>query len=246
MALCYRCHSLFYSIYLYSMEVLRKLLNSWPYLLAAIAIVLLILKIKSCNDSKISYSDVTLVIESKSEPAIIYVDESGHTHAKKEIAETDIRTVKIAYQKEIDSLTALIKIKEGEIKYYVGLSTSTSGKVVPVIVKDSSGCVTDFSYSDKWSSIKGSIVPTPVIEYNFRDSLVITGYKKGGGLFKRSQNFIDAFSVVPNVKVNNLTGFNIGTKDPGRIGVGPYVGYGWNGTWNWSAGVSLHYSLIRF
>lgn len=51
----------------------------------------------------------------------------------------------------------------------------------------------------------------------------------------------------PNVRITGMQGVKVGSSAPGRFAIGPYIGFGYDGSgWKPSIGVSLQYSLIRF
>src|SRR5699024_7357646 len=75
----------------------------------------------------------------------------------------------------------------------------------------------------------------------------LTKYEQGTGFLNlRKRQYLDVHFNNPIFKPLNVTGFEI-TPKPKRFGIGPYIGYGFNGRkWTPSIGISVHYDLIRF
>lgn len=229
---------------------MTRLLKYWPLLLITVIAAIILLKVKGCADKKKAATTVEQVVKSKTDTARQWKDDTGRQHAEKEIVTADLALIKAGYDREIDSLTAILRIKEKQLQAYAGISTITSGSVIPlvntVILDSGHGCRSDFSYSDCWIDLSGTVGPASVINYLVRDSLAVTTYNRPGGLFGTDKTLIDVYSLNPNVRVTGLSGFQVSVKKPGRIGIGPYVGYGYAfGKWSPSAGIAIHYSLIR-
>jgi hypothetical protein len=95
-----------------------------------------------------------------------------------------------------------------------------------------------FSYQDDWMKLNGEIGKTATIGYLFKDSIVLTTYKK------HFQTYVSGYSFNPNVQLSGIT--TIKVRQP-RFSIGPSLNYSWNGTkFSPSIGISLQYSLIKF
>ncbi len=214
------------------------------FLLIAIAA----LALRSCFRKERENIVLQEAVQIKEDSTSFWKDYAGREHAQKRELEADIQTIKILYRSQVDSLTTLLNIQAKDLQSVAIVKTSASGSIVPTVdtVLIDSTYSYPFHYSDKWLTLDGVISSQPFIRYLFSDSLIVTSYTKRTGLFKR-QTFIDAYSLNPNVRFQNITGIRIRDVNTRRFGFGPYVGFGWDGMrLRPSAGLSFHYSLIRF
>lgn len=134
--------------------------------------------------------------------------------------------------------------KSAKPQQITAVGTVTKGTIKPIVdtvyLKDSTTAY-NFRYNDSWLSLNGTIGKTPVINYLFRDSLVLTTYRK------KKKLYINAYSLNPNVQLTGITNLQIANDKQTRFAIGPYIGYGWNGRkWSPSMGISVQYSLIKF
>ncbi|MEX6689234.1 hypothetical protein QTN47_17120 [Danxiaibacter flavus] len=218
--------------------------------IVALLILCLVLSLQTCFKKVQQVSDLKDVVNASQDTVKKWKDKAGNEHAQKVLVTADVSLLKAVYQKQIDSITDLLNIKQSQLEAYTGVSLKNSGSIRPkvdtITLVDSSKEY-QISYSDRWLSLSGKLGKDPLINYAFTDSLTVTVYHKRKNLFSRSQTYIDVVSLNPNVTVTGLTGFRIPVKKPGRFGVGPYFGYGYSdGKWQPSAGISIQYSLIRF
>lgn len=170
-------------------------------------------------------------------------------HATRQVVEADLLSIKAHYSATMDSIKKRTGIKEKDILAVTAVSTATSGKITPVVdTLRSLDSTTGYrlSYQDDWLKLQGEIGKTPTISYLLKDSLIFTTYQKRIGLFRKA-TYLDGYSLNPAVHISGVTAIQISSEKPKRAGIGPYLGYGWNGSqWEPSAGISIHYSLIKF
>ncbi|MEX6691264.1 hypothetical protein QTN47_27390 [Danxiaibacter flavus] len=219
-------------------------------IIVALLIIIAVFALQTCFRKEKQVTDLKQVVSAKQDTLKHYKDEAGHEHGQKVLAEADMSLLKVEYQKQIDSVTELLKIKESQLAFYTGFSTESSGSIKPrvdtVFMPDSTREF-NIDFSDRWMSLNGRIGKSSNINYRITDSLTVTVYSKKKNFLSSLTTYIDVFSMNPNVKVTGLTGFKIPVKKPGRFGIGPYFGYGYSdGKWSPSAGVAIQYSLIRF
>jgi hypothetical protein len=178
-----------------------------------------------------------------------YKDAAGREYAQRILAEAGGKAIGIVYRREIDSIKAALSIKEKQLQSFTFAATVNQGYVllrVDTVFVDSATAYR-FAYNDRWLDISGTVGKNSYLNYKMTDSLVFTTYWKRKWLLGRKTNYIDAYSYNPNVRITGLDGARISIKEPGRIGIGPYLGLGWTGSsWAPSVGLSLHYSIIRF
>lgn len=176
-----------------------------------------------------------------------WVDDQGRQHGETRLAQADIAILMAAYPR-VDSILRVLDIQGKQLQALTAMSTTTAGSFRPKLESVARGDKTfqQISYKDKWLELDGVITDTPILQYSIYDSFIVSTYWKRKWWLGKKEVFIDAYSLNPASKVNNLTGLKVSTENPKRFGIGPYVGYGWNGReWAPSVGVSLNYSLIR-
>lgn len=178
-----------------------------------------------------------------------YKDVAGREHGQRVLAEGSKVALKVAFRKEIDSLVVALDIKEKQLQAFTMASTLNEGTVrlrVDTIYRDSTTAYR-FAYNDRWLDISGTVGKESLLNYKIKDSLVFSTYWKRRWFLGRKTNYIDAYSQNPNVKMVGLEGARVKVNEPGRMGLGPFIGYGYNGrTWAPTVGFSFHYSIIRF
>jgi hypothetical protein len=178
-----------------------------------------------------------------------YKDAAGREHVQRVLAEAGSKAIGTVYRREIDSIKAALNIKEKQLQAFTLAATVNQGYVplkVDTVYIDSAATY-NFAYNDRWLDVSGSVGKNSFLKYKMTGSLVFTTYWKRKWLLGRKTTYIDAYSHNPHVRVTGLDGARISIKEPGRFGVGPYIGLGWTGSsWVPSIGLSLHYSIIRF
>jgi hypothetical protein len=175
-------------------------------------------------------------------------DSLGRVHAQKKLIEADIASIRTVYRLQIDSITAALEIKSNDLQAAITARTVIQGTIKPVVdtIRTDSSQNYKFHFSDSWLTLDGLISSEPSISYRFTDSLVFTTYRKRRNLFK-SDVYVDGYSLNPNARIQNITGLRVTTVRPGRIGIGPYFGYGFTGNGiGPSIGISIQYALFRF
>lgn len=189
-------------------------------------------------------------VESIKNDSVIYFRDLFYTeHATRQVVEADLLSIKAHYSATMDSIKKRTGIKDKDIEAITAVSTATSGKITPVVdTLRSLDSTTGYrlSYHDDWIKLQGEIGKTPTISYLLKDSLIFTTYQKRIGLFRKA-TYLDGYSLNPAVHISGVTAIQISSEKSKRAGIGPYLGYGWNGSqWVPSAGISIHYSLIKF
>lgn len=207
------------------------------------------LSLKSCFHQKKENAILKDVVEIKQDSTSYWKDRFNTEHGEKLSADASLSTLRSVYNQLLDSVSNRLDVKDNSIQSVTAASTSGSGKIVPkldTIHSPDSTLQYRFRYKDRWLDLDGIVGKDPSISYQFRDSIVFTTYKKKVGLLKR-QTYIDGYSLNPNVRVTGITGIRVSNIKERRFGLGPYLGYGWNGAkWSPSAGISIHYSLLKF
>ena len=169
-------------------------------------------------------------------------------HATREVVEADLASVHSHYGAQLDSIEKRTGVKGKNIKSVTAVSSAVSGSIKPSVDTLSLDSTVTYrlSYQDGWLKLQGEISRTPTISYLVKDSLIFTTYQKRAGLF-RKDTYLDGYSLNPAVHIAGITAIRIASEKPQRVGIGPYLGYGWNGIkWAPSAGIAIHYSLVKF
>jgi hypothetical protein len=214
------------------------------YVIVALIAAIAIVSFKACVKRGEKIDQYKEAVQVQNGEISRYHDAAGHQHAKVALQQADINFLKALHAKEIDSILYLLKAKDKQLQSITMAGLSSTGSIKPsidTINVDSSNKDYNIVYNDRWLSLKGSIGSKNYIKYSYRDSLVFTTLKT-----KRLIQ-IDAFSLNPNTTFTSLTSLRVPIPKPKRFGIGPYVGYGYNGErFITNAGLSIHYSLISF
>lgn len=198
-----------------------------------------------------------------------YVDENGKLHAQVETADVDKKIYDQINSRQIDSLSRLLKSKPKDINGITSVTTQDNGRFrVPLdsnhyVVSYVAGRDTvhdtiatyEFDYEDRWLRFTGTISDDSLTgTYSITDSLTIVSLQKRSKLGKLDflhlgpmKTFVDVTSTNPNTRYLNMRDVELKEVKKLNWSVGPYLGYGWNGTaWTPSVGISVQYSLFRF
>lgn len=225
-------------------------LSANRYFIVALIIVIAAICFQTCVKKQAQVNTQQKVIEYQHDTIKLYRDKAGSEHAQRRMTEADLSMLKATYQAQIDSLSNRLGIKEKQLQSVTSIGTKTEGRIKPdidTIVKADSTTDFHFHYADKWLKLDGWLGSSTHIDYEMQDSLIASVFFKKKNWFAKRQMFLDAFSMNPNVKTTGLTGYKVPYKEPGRWGIGPYVGLSYlNKRIQPSFGASLHYSFVRF
>jgi hypothetical protein len=191
------------------------------------------------------------IIAEKEDTIRTYKNKLGNEVASKRAAEASISVIKESYKKEIEDINKNFNVKIKNLEAYIEAETTSGGTIVTEI-RDT--VVVDtlyreygykrFTYRDEWISLNGLIAEGKVkIDWLAKDELKIIFYEKSNGFFGKKTLYVDATSLNPYTKIDNLKGIKVGERRVKRFGVGPYIGYGTKGL---DFGLAVHYSVIKF
>lgn len=233
---------------------MKNLLSSLvPWLSLGILCLVAFVSIKMLFAPPNVLTNTERILEIRQDSVHHWMDEQMRSHGTAQLVEADVAVLRGIYPK-LDSVLHVLRIQSKQLQSLTAFSSRTSGTVRPqieVVPGGGSGGkdAQRFSYSDRWLDLKGVLSDTPFVRYSTYDSFIVTSYwkKKGFLGLGRKDVFIDAYSLNPAARIDGLTGLKVSTERPKRFGIGPYLGYGWDGQrWAPSAGISIHYSLIKF
>jgi len=215
----------------------------------AILILVAWLAVKGCTDRGKVIHDITYSIIQRDDSLQHYKDAADREHAKRVLTDVDLITAQVVYRTQIDSLKNILDIKDKQLEAFAMIGTSASGAIRPKVDTIYTGGIAGyhFSYHDDWLKLDGIINDRPLINYSMRDSLGFSIYHRRKWFLGRQRSYMDVFSYNPAVRISGLTGVRINAGKPKHFGIGPYVGYGYDGQrWAPSIGISLQYSFIKF
>lgn len=209
---------------------------------------ILAVTVSTWRNPPLQRSTLERIVERKKDTTRHYEDEAGRTHGVTRVAEADPVSLRAIYP-FMDSVLRTLDLQGKQLQVLTAASTKTEGTFRPKVESIVKGdkTVQRVSYKDKYLDLEGIVSDTPLFKYSIRDSLLFTTYTKKKWLLGRKETFIDAYSPNPASKIENLTGLRVSVEKPKRFGIGPYIGFGYNGQeWKPSVGLSLQYSIIKF
>ncbi len=214
------------------------------YVIVALIAAIAILSFRACVSRGEKLDQYKEVVQLQHDTIVQYQDVAGNQHAQVAIQQADMEFLKALHAKEIDSILYLLNIKDKQVQGVTMASTSTAATIKPrvdTVFVDSSHTDYNLTYTDKWLKINGKIGSNNFLKYSYKDSLIFTT------LVTKNLLRVDAYSLNPNTTITGLTSIKIPIPKEKKWGLGPYMGYGFDGNkMQASAGISLHYSLIRF
>jgi hypothetical protein len=218
-------------------------------IMAFLLITITVMSLRMCFQKEKENANLKTVVEIKQDSTKHWKDLYNTEHAEKQLADANYSSLRVVYGELLDSVSNRLNSKPNDVQAVTTAGTIATGSIRPtidtVLLSDSTAGYR-FNYKDKWLSLDGIISKEPVINYMFSDSVVFTSYRRKTG-FLRKDTYIDGYSLNPNVRITGITGIRVSNPRKDRFSVGPYIGYGWNGsTWSPSIGISLQYSVIKF
>ncbi|XZF16126.1 DUF6808 domain-containing protein [Chitinophagaceae bacterium MMS25-I14] len=207
------------------------------------------LSVRSCIALKRENAQLEQVVQHGADDSLYYYrDRYAREHAERLSLSEGMEQAGKQQQELLDSISRTLNTSKKSIVNAAAVSVQSQQAV---LLKTDTFFVSGskeihFSYKDKWINMNGLLSDTPQLHYETFDSLVVTTYKKKTGRMKHEM-FINAWSLNPHSRITGLTDYRIPQEKPLRWSVGPYVGYGFDGThWQPSVGISIQYGLIRF
>lgn len=226
-------------------------INIWVPFCALAAIIILFQMAKSSREQKY-YSGI---ISAKNDTVRTWQDEAGRWRAEATIAQVSKKDLQDFFSLESKQIREDFDIKLKNVTGYLRASMYTGDTVLlktdsttRIIVQNKNGSDTAiFHYTDIWSRFDATLHNSQLnLSYQVRDSVTFVSSTKRSGLFGPIHTVLNGIGYNPNTHINGITGIDIKAPDR-RFGIGPYIGYGWNGNkWSPSAGISVHYSLFKF
>lgn len=223
-----------------------------PFILIAVLTVVLFFSLKGCAKREIREHFIIQAAEQAPDTGRVWHDRYDKEHRRAEVAESDRKTMQLAYAGIMDSVAKLNGIKVKQIQQITWLTTELAGQHTAAVTntRSASGTSVDFQYKDRWVSIYGTgaifqdSLSDIALVYQVSDSLLITTMRRRTGWFRKG-TFVDVTSANPEVHVLGLHSIAVRDK-PKRWGIGLQVGARWDGQWRPYVGAGLSFNLIRF
>jgi len=221
--------------------------NILPWGLCMLLAFFLFLTIQTCKKHQRYSEQLTGNLAHANDSSRIWKDLFGREHAEKLLLQGSFPNIDAVKGDLLDSVSKALKTAKKNIES-VGAASVVSKNVVTGRIDTIHDTIkyVSVSYSDRWIDLKCSVTNPPTIEYTTFDSLIISAYRKKAGWFKK-EAYIDAYSINPHSSIKGVTGIKVYEEKSKRFGIGPYLGYGFNGQqWQPNIGISIQYSLIKF
>lgn len=183
----------------------------------------------------------------------VWMDKYNNEH----LALESIKVKDVVMQLYADSLAHLLNITAKQVQAISNIKTSMEFKnklKVDTVYIDSTHQYQTFVWNDKWISIKGDIGNTDSILITGTDTLTKVDYWKRKWLLGAKHYYVDISNENPYIKLTGLKSVEIQSKKKTRLGIGPYIGIGYNinGTNvidfkkpQVSFGIGINYQLIK-
>ena len=179
---------------------------------------------KLIDNPVITENNVADIVELDTKPPKISTDESGQTHATKQVIYVKNVSERAYFSSVIDSLKEKLNLKDRQIQGFLTAASVSTNVVRPVIHQDSSKRPT-INYHSRWLDIEddGSDKITVVK----RDSIYLTFYSKQEGFLNLNKvPYADIASADTTTKFHNLRSVQIPRKVLPKITIGGSIGYG--------------------
>jgi hypothetical protein len=221
------------------------------WIAAAVVTAILLMNMRHRNQDKAEYQSI---LQEKQDSIRYHRSSTGQLVASKMAAEADRDKVIQAYGQELAEIRKTFGIEAKNIRSFVKAQFAAQGYgttiVRDTVFIDSTGIQISehrFVLDDGYLSMEGRFRANSGLsyKYSYRDSITIVSHLQKHGLFKPRRLYVDAAFANPNNKITNLHNIQVTDYKDKRFGIGPYVGYDVLNN-RLAAGVSVHYSLIRF
>lgn len=199
-------------------------------------------------------SGLQSVIAEQADSIRYHKSATGREIASKLAAQVTVRQLSEVYQYHLADIRKEMEIKDKNIRALIKVTSEARGSgttiVRDTVFRDAGGNeITEHSFtlSDGYLSLAGRFRAKENLfyEYSYRDEAYFVTHTKRHGIFGQKKLFVSASFKNPNNKITGLTNIQVSDFKDKRFGVGPYIG--WDViNWRVAAGVSIHYSLIRF
>lgn len=160
------------------------------------------------------------VVKLQVKEVIKYIDKEGFTHAvikDKDNVVNSLNQLDDSSRFKIDSIKALLNIKDKQLKHYISYSSTLEGRLLEAKKTD-----TSFRYSDSWANIE-YVKPKDTLTYghfNFKYNaeLNYAEYWEKKNFLSSKKHYIDFWINDPRATINGVKRIKISPK-PDRFGI---------------------------
>jgi hypothetical protein len=166
-------------------------------------------------------------------------------HSEKVAIQGTLQAVELTNMAQLDEATKRVQIQRRQIEGLQKVVATVKGRFTTTVIRDTDRVY--IAYQDSTISAMATLTGDSVnVDYDVTVPIYLTQYWRRKWLFGRKTHYVDGYSSNPNAHITNLQSVRINAKEPGRFGVGPYVGVNYDRGFKPSIGICLTYSLIRF
>jgi hypothetical protein len=229
----------------------KKLLIT-PFLL--IASLIATFSILGIQQIKRRQKEISFDVKNQKDTTTHWRDDFNNEHARNIALQESIQTMKALHGEELSHAAQLLKVKQKQIEGLQKIVATVHGSFTEQVDTTRRGDTTaTISHNDEFSTFTTATVDNmESINYKIRVPIVLAPYwqrkhKFCGIRYGKIEHFIDGYSTNPNVTIDSLSDIRIIQKNPGRFGIGPYVGMEFDGSkFRPSVGFSVHYDIVRW
>lgn len=211
--------------------------NIFTALLAAAVVVLLyiVFTIRPYQDNKIA-EQAKEVVRLEVDKVGKEIDKKGFQHAVIEDKQNVVKSLSHlsdSSRRELDSVKALLSIKDKQLSHYISYSATLEGKLLKAVKTD-----TSFIYTDKWATIE--YVPDTtdgVFNFTYNADINYAEYWRKSWFLAPKKHYVDFWISDPRATINGVKRVKIESKEPftkvdlnsmvlidGDVSTGPDVG----------------------
>jgi hypothetical protein len=218
-------------------------INKVLALCSVIGLIVLAAVIKECVNVRKHAANTVSLATYANDSVRYYRDRYNSEHAVRLSVEGSLADVKAVYGSKLDSAARRDAVKTKQFEDLIRLDAEYSAHYVARVdtVHDTLTFTHDVPYEHEVVVIAGDSA-----HVSRRDTVPIDidCYWQRKRLFGKIQHFVNAYSLDSSVRIGGVSSVRIISKEPGRWGLGPYVGYGIGQ--GLSIGVSVHYDVLRW
>jgi hypothetical protein len=164
-------------------------------------------------------------------------------HAEKVAIQGTLQAIEITNAAQLDQATARVQIQRRQIEGLQKVVASINGQFNAKVIRDTDHVY--IAYRDSTVTALATLTGDSVnVEYSVTVPIYLTQYWKRKWFLGRKTHYVDGYSTNPSAHITNLQSIRINAKEPGRFGVGPFLGVTTEG--KIGVGICVSYSLFRF
>ena len=216
-------------------------MNKYLFIACCALLTISIISLRTCQAEKNALQVSSFNAKHANDSVKYWIDKSGIEHAQALEMEGKYDELANSYAGDMDAAAGRLQIKDRQIDGLQNAIANVKGGFSVKVIHDTTA--ETFYYRDSSMQETATITDdTAHVSYDVTVPVHLTQYWHRTWLFGKKTHYVDGYSENPDVHITNLQSVRI-LKEPGRWGLGPYIGVSLNGP---SLGIALTYSLIRF